>query len=122
MFPFIISLFNKMNFTARFKNVLSALKGDNDALLTEIASLKDQLATALANDVADAQASAAAQASAEVARALATAAVAETIRLQNILDANATEDASLEALLDSLEAPAAPVVEEVSDTEETTED
>ena len=49
MFPFIISLFNKMNFTARFKNVLSALKGDNDALLTEIASLKDQLATALAN-------------------------------------------------------------------------
>ena len=102
-----------MNFVTRVQNVLSTLKGDRDALLTENASLKEQLAVALANDVADAQAAA------EVARATADAAVAETTRLQGIVDADATEDAALEALLGSLETPV-PVVE-VPVVEETTE-
>jgi len=110
MFPSLQSLFKKMNFVTRVQNVLSTLKGDRDALLTENASLKEQLAAALANDVADAQAAAAAQDAAEVARATADAAVAETVRLQGIVDADVTEDAALEALLGSLEAPAAPPV------------
>ena len=113
-----------MNFVTRVQNVLSTLKGDRDALLTENASLKEQLAAALANDVADAQAAADAQLAAEVARATADAAVAETARLQGIVDADVTEDAALEALLGSLEAPVAPVAtEEVAApvVEETTE-
>jgi predicted acyltransferase (DUF342 family) len=118
MFPSLQSLFKKMNFAARVQNVLSTLKGDKDALLTENASLKEQLAAALANDVADAQAAADAQSAAEVARATADAAVAETTRLQGIVDADATEDAALEALLGSLEAPAAAPVAEVAATEE----
>jgi predicted acyltransferase (DUF342 family) len=117
MFPSLQSLFKKMNFVTRVQNVLSTLKGDRDALLTENASLKEQLAAALANDVADAQAAAAAQAAAEVARATADAAVAETVRLQGIVDADATEDAALEALLGSLEAPVAPVATEETITE-----
>ena len=112
MFPSLQSLFKKMNFVTRVQNVLSTLKGDRDALLTENASLKEQLAAALANDVADAQAAADAQLAAEVARATADAAVAETARLQGIVDADVTEDAALEALLGSLEAPVAPVATE----------
>jgi hypothetical protein len=120
MFTFLKSLFKKMDLVTRIKNILSTLKGDKDALLSENASLKEQLATALANDAADAQSVADAQADAEVARAAADVAIAETARLQSIVDADTAEDAALDALLSSLEAP---VVEEApaAVVEETTE-
>ena len=80
--------------------------GDKDALLRENASLKEQLAAALANDVADAQAVA------DAARAVSDVAAAEIARLQSLVDADAAEDAALEELLGLLEASSAPVAEE----------
>jgi multidrug resistance efflux pump len=66
----------------------------------DLATTKQQLADALANDAADAEAIAAAQADADAAKAKAT-------ELQVLADADATEDSEIESLVASV-LPAEP--------------
>lgn len=74
---------------------LQRLIAYTQALATENADLRGQLATALANDAADAQTIADAQLAAEAANIR----IAE---LQILADTDITEDAELQALLDSV--------------------
>jgi hypothetical protein len=74
-------------------------------LLDQIATLKEQLALALANDASDAEKVAAAQAEAEAARSDADAARAESetakaqaAELQALVDADTMEDAQLQEI------------------------
>lgn len=95
---------------ARISEVINFLLGEKTKLLEENAQLKEQLAQALANDVADAEAIAAAQAEAEAARAVADEAKAKSEELQTLVDADTAEDAQILALLDATLPPSEPTV------------
>jgi len=85
-------------------------------LTTENASLKEQLATAMASDAADQGAIATAKAEAEAAKVEAEAAKAALAPLQAAIAADATEDEQVNALINSVKLPepvVAPVVEPV---------
>jgi hypothetical protein len=84
----------------------------------EIADLKEQLATALADDAADDEAVAQAQADAAAARELADTAAAEAAELKAKVEADEAEDAEIRAYLESKlptppaeETPKEPVTE-----------
>jgi len=77
---------------------------DKADLKQELAQTKEQLAVALANDVASAEAIAAAQAAAADAVGAAEAAAAKVSELQALADADVAEDEMITAALDSLEA------------------
>lgn len=74
-------------------------------LKQEIASLKDNLATSLANDAADAQAISEAKTQAEAAKVEADNAKQAIAPLQAVIDADATEDEQVNTLLDSVVIP-----------------
>lgn len=89
---------------SRVSRVLSYLLGERQRLLDEVAVLRNQLAEALANDAADAAAILEAREAAEAARVAAEAAAAEAARLQDLVSADAEEDAAIEELLAPVEA------------------
>jgi len=76
---------------------------ENLELKATIADLSAQLADALANDAADAQAIATAQSEAMIAFEAAEVARAAVAPLQAAFDADADEDAQINALLDSVD-------------------
>ena len=88
---------------------LTQLVGYNAQLIQEKADLRQQLATALASDVADAQAIADAQAKATEAQAEAQTAKEAIAPLQSAIDADTYEDAKVKVLLDSVVIPVAPM-------------
>jgi cysteinyl-tRNA synthetase len=87
------------------RRVITYLLGREQTLLEEIASLQEQLATALANDAADAAAIAAANDAADAARAAADQAVAANAELQALATADQAEDAELETILGAVPLP-----------------
>lgn len=92
---------------------------ENLELKATIADLSAQLADALANDAADAQAIAAAQSEAMIAFEAAEVARAAVAPLQAAFDADADEDAQINALLDSVDPQED---EDPAEEEEETED
>lgn len=84
------------NLLVRISAVLSSKQ-------SEIASLKQQLAEALANDAADAAAIQAAKADASAAEAQAKEAQDNAARLQELVDADVVEDQGISDLLASFE-------------------
>jgi tyrosyl-tRNA synthetase len=78
-------------------------QSDKAGLKQELAQVKEQLAAALASDVADAETIAAAQAEAATAVEAAAAATAKVAELQALADADVAEDEAITAALDSLE-------------------
>jgi len=76
---------------------------ENLELKATVANLSSQLADALANDAADAEAIATAQAEATIAFEAAEVARAAVAPLQAAFDADADEDAQINALLDSVD-------------------
>jgi hypothetical protein len=91
---------------ARFKKLFDRAKAalvENLELKATIADLTNQLAGALANDVADAQMIATAQAEYAIASEVAEAAKAALAPLQAAIDADASEDQQINALLDSID-------------------
>lgn len=94
----------------RISEVINFLVDEKTKLLEANAQLKEQLAEALANDVADADAIAAAQAEAEAARAVADEAKAKSEELQTLVDEDTAEDAQILALLDATLLPSEPTV------------
>jgi hypothetical protein len=94
----------------RVSEVVNFLVDEKTKLLEENAQLKEQLAQALANDVADASAIAAAQAEAEAARVVADEAKAKSEELQTLVDEDTAEDAQILALLDATLPPSEPTV------------
>ena len=95
---------------------------DKASLKQELAQVKEQLATALANDVADAEFIAAARAEAAAAVEAAAAAVAKVAELQALADADVAEDEVISAALDSLEAEDPLEVEDSLEAEEVVAD
>ena len=91
------------DFTSRIQKIVSVLTGRYDALVSENVDLKQRLADALANDAADAETITAAQAELAEAKATAEYALAETSRLQALVDADNAEDAALDEFLKSFE-------------------
>jgi hypothetical protein len=100
--PLMATLFD------RISEVVNFLLSEKTKLLEENAQLKEQLAQALANDVADASAIAAAQAEAEAARVVADEAKAKSEELQTLVDEDTAEDAQILALLDATLPPSEP--------------
>lgn len=92
------------NLVERVQRVVSLLKGESHYLRSENVALKEQLAQALSNDVSDAETIAAARKDAEDARAALESATEENVRLQELVDADAAEDAALDAVLASVES------------------
>jgi hypothetical protein len=90
----------------RVTTVIGFLQTERAELKAELATTKEQLVAALENDAADADAIAAAHADAGAARAAATEAAAKVQELQALADEDATEDAAINAVLDSVELPA----------------
>jgi len=91
---------------ARFKKLFDRAKlaiVENLELKVTIADLTNQLAGALANDVADAQAIATAQSEYAIASEAAEVAKAALAPLQAAIDADASEDEQINALLDSVD-------------------
>ena len=91
---------------ARFKKLFDRAKlamVENLELKATIADLTNQLAGALANDVADAQMIATAQSEYAIASEVAEAAKAALAPLQAAIDADASEDEQINALLDSVD-------------------
>jgi len=88
---------------------LTQLVGYNAQLIQEKADLRQQLATALASDVADAQAISDAQAKATEAQAEAQTAKEAIAPLQSAIDADTSEDAKVKVLLDSVVIPVDPM-------------
>ncbi len=86
----------------RISAVITKLAGYAD----ENATLKEQLAEALANDAADADRIAAAEAAATEARAKADELVAKVNELQALADADAAEDQQISDLIAPFEDPA----------------
>lgn len=102
---------------ARISRVLAYYNNERQSLLVQVADLKGQLATSLANDKSDQETIAQAQADAAAANATAEAAVAAQEKLQAIVDANATTEAAIDSLLTPIEATIpvdSPVDETVS--------
>lgn len=87
---------------------------DKAGLKQELAQVKEQLAAALASDVADAESIAAARAEAATAVEAAATAVAKVAELQALADADVAEDEMISAALDSLEAEGSLEVDEVA--------
>lgn len=87
------------------RRVVNYLLGREQTLLQEIADLREQLATALANDAADAAAIAAAQEAAAAAQALADQAVAQAADLQALATADQAEDEELAAIFGAVPLP-----------------
>jgi cysteinyl-tRNA synthetase len=87
------------------RRVVSYLLGREQTLLSEIASLKEQLAVALADDAADAAAIAAAEEAAAAARVEADQAIAANAPLQALADADQAEDAELATILGAVPLP-----------------
>jgi septal ring factor EnvC (AmiA/AmiB activator) len=101
----------------RISEVVNSLGDEKTKLLEENAQLKEQLAEALANDVADAEAIAAAQAEAEAARAVAETAKAvadkakaKSEELQTLVDEDKVEEAQILEFLDTILPPSKPTV------------
>jgi hypothetical protein len=90
------------------RKVVNYLLGREQTLLQEIASLQEQLATALANDAADAAAIAAAQEAAAAAQAAADQAVARNVDLEALASADQAEDAELSAIFGAVPLPEEP--------------
>ena len=91
---------------ARFKKLFDRAKAamvENLELKATIADLTNQLAGALANDVADAQMIVTAQSEYAIASEVAEAAKAALAPLQAAIDADASEDEQINALLDSVD-------------------
>jgi len=91
---------------ARFKKLFDRAKlamVENLELKATIADLTNQLAGALANDIADAQMIATAQSEYAIASGVAEAAKAALAPLQAAIDADASEDEQINALLDSVD-------------------
>jgi len=91
---------------ARFKKLFDRAKAamvENIELKATIADLTNQLAGALANDVADAQAIATAQSEYAIASESAEVAKAALAPLQAAIDADASEDEQINALMDSFD-------------------
>jgi hypothetical protein len=91
---------------------------DKAGLKQELAQTKEQLATALASDVADAESIAAARAEAAAAVEAAAAAIAKVSELQALADADVAEDEVISAALDSLEVEGSLEVEDPLEAEE----
>ncbi|MGL5062340.1 MAG: hypothetical protein ACRC62_20375 [Microcoleus sp.] len=84
-----------------FMSVVDSVKRLADAYVasaTEIATLKQQLADAMANDAADA-------AAVQEAQLAATEALAKANSLQQMVDADALEDADIQAIVDTALPP-----------------
>jgi hypothetical protein len=112
MFKLITQVKNCMtNFVSRLTRVLAYYQGERQTLLDRVAELREQLAAALADDVADDEAVAAAQAEALAAREVAEAAAGQVGALQELVDADVAEDAALDAALAEVEAQIPPVEE-----------
>jgi Lon protease-like protein len=91
---------------ARFKRLFDRAKAaivENLELKAAVADLSAQLADALSNDVADARAIQTAQAEAAIASEAAEVAKAALAPLQAAVDADASEDEQINALLDSVD-------------------
>jgi hypothetical protein len=88
----------------RVATVVKFLLDEKAGILSELATTKEALATALANDAADAEAVATATAAAEAAAAASKEAEAKAAGLQELVDADAEEDAAISAALDSVTA------------------
>lgn len=101
----ITTFFKKImaNFTSRIQKIISVITGRYDIIVSENVLLRQRLADALANDAADAETIAAAQAELMESKASAEAALAESARLQALVDADNAEDAALDELLKSFE-------------------
>ena len=84
---------------------VTKLRDYNVQLKTENAELQSQLAKALADDAADKQAIADAEALAETAKTEAQAAKDSVAPLQALADKDASEDAQVQAILDSVVYP-----------------
>ena len=90
--------------STRLEKILFVVKENSD-LKTELAASKQQLADALTNDAADAATIATAQSKADVALAEAQTAKDALAPLQGLADADATEDAGIDAELADVEIP-----------------
>lgn len=83
-------------------NAFAAAINENKSLLLQLAEAKQKTADALANDAADAAAIQAAKDEAAQAKAMADAAEVKVTTLQAVVDADATEDAQITSLIDSV--------------------
>jgi regulator of replication initiation timing len=103
LFSFLKSLEEKiMALLARVTQLIEYFTLERENLLTENATLKEQLATALANDAADAEAIASAQGAAAEAKASLEAAQGQNAELQSAISADVAEDEQIEALISSV--------------------
>lgn len=84
------------------QKAVAYLLGKNQQTQDELAQVKEELATALANDKADADVIALAQQEAATAKQEAEAAKQSADQLQQAVDADATEDSQIVELLSSV--------------------
>jgi hypothetical protein len=99
----ILSLTKTMSALAnRIKDVVEYFQSGEAKLKAELATVKEELAAALADDAADESEIAAAKDDAAFARQEAEAAAAKSAELQALVDADTEEDAAIMAILDTV--------------------
>ena len=87
------------------RKIVAYFQNREQLLLDDIATLKEELAAALANDAADAATIAEAQAAATAARTEADAAIAKATDLEALVTEDLAEDAELQEILSSVYIP-----------------